>query len=167
MLDAAGYVFMGLALIAAAGVLFVRNVFHAALMLLITVLSLAGVYVLLYAEFVAVTQILIYAGGILTIMLFGIMLTARVNGQPLLVQNNKWVAGILTSLPAATILITLFAQHSFPVTGAAAVQSDNMRRIGVLTMTDYLLPFELAGLLLLMALVGAVVTATMKDKPEA
>jgi NADH-quinone oxidoreductase subunit J len=158
------YVLGGIALAAALSILFIRDVFYGALLLLICLLSLAGLFVLMHAEVIAVTLMLIYAGGILTIIIFGIMLTSKINGQALVVKNNKWLAGLLTGIPILIILIKLFRQHSFVAEGKYPNDKESIRHLGIYIMSDYLLAFEMAGLLLLMALIGAVVTATFIKK---
>ena len=90
------YFFEALTAAAAIGILFVRNVFYAALLLLVCLLSVAGIYVMAFAEFIAVTQILVYVGGILVLIIFGIMLTSRISGKPLVVTNRYWFAALLT-----------------------------------------------------------------------
>jgi NADH-quinone oxidoreductase subunit J len=93
------YMFVVLTGVSALGILFIKNVFHAALLLLVSLLSIAGIYIINFAELVAVTQILIYAGGILILLIFGIMLTSRLSGKPLIVTNNRWAEGVLVGIP--------------------------------------------------------------------
>ena len=99
------YVFEGVAALAAAGLLFVRNVFYAALLLMICLLAIAAIYVLSYAEVVAVTQILVYAGGILVIIIFGIMLTAKLAGKPLVVKHANTFLAPLTGAAFFILLV--------------------------------------------------------------
>lgn len=139
-------------------VAFTPNVVHAALGLAATFATLAGFYVLLGADFLAVTQIAIYVGGILVLMLFGIMYThniARVSGAQVMMQvGPALLVAVLTLFTlTATILATVWpVQEVGPPPPTA-------ERIGVLLLTDFLLPFEVAAILLLVALVGAVVIA--------
>ena len=160
------YVFAAVASLSALGVLFVRNVFYAALLLLVCLLSLAGIYVLAFAEFVSVTQILIYAGGILVVIIFGIMLTTKITGKVLIVDNGKWFPGLLVGLLLLSTLLYYYSNQVFP--GQLVPKSypgyDFIQTIGIYLMTDFLIPFEIAGLLLLMALVGAAVTSSFKRK---
>src|SRR5687768_1114862 len=107
------YAFEFLAAASAASILFVKNVFYGALLLIICLLSIAGIYVISHAEFIAVTQILIYAGGILVLIIFGIMLTTRISGKPLVVKNNNWFAGSLVGLPILIVLTKLFSETTF------------------------------------------------------
>jgi NADH-quinone oxidoreductase subunit J len=156
------YAFEFLAAISAASILFVRNVFYGALLLIVCLLSIAGIYVISNAEFIAVTQILIYAGGVLVLIIFGIMLTTRISGKPLLVKNHNWFAGALVGLPILILLLTLFSETSFYTSNQSAIEQryTSINQIGILLMTDYMFPFEIAGVLLLIALIGAAVTAS-------
>lgn len=155
------YLFIALTVVAAGGILFIRNVFHGALLLLVCLLSIAGIYVLLYAEFVAVTQILIYAGGVLVVIIFGIMLTSKIAGKALTVKNNKWFAGSLTGLILMGMLFFSLSSHIFPHNvQQQAPEANAVQTIGISLMTDYLIPFETAGILLLLALIGAAVMAS-------
>jgi len=156
------YSFEIIAAFSAASILFTRNVFYAALLLIVCLISLAGIYVLAFAEFVAVTQILIYAGGVLVLIIFGVMLTSKFSGKPLAVQNQYEVRGILIGLSLFTVMCLLLSQAQYfkhePVTTDRSFTTIN--QIGVLLMSDYMLPFEITGILLLIALIGAAVVAS-------
>lgn len=155
------YALMGLAAGPAVAILFSKNVFKSALYLLVTLLALAGLYVLCYAEFVAVTQILVYAGGVLIIILFGIMLTSKISGHALVVGHRHVASGAAVGLG----LFILLARYVKPSSDANNLIPESTRDIGMTLFSDYSLPFEIAGLLLLIALVGAaVVTAHLKSK---
>jgi NADH-quinone oxidoreductase subunit J len=159
------YMFVVLTGVSALGILFIKNVFHAALLLLVSLLSIAGIYIINFAELVAVTQILIYAGGILILLIFGIMLTSRLSGKPLIVTNNRWAEGVLVGIPFLILLITFLLRENFSQNSANTTtlgQWNNINLIGINFMTDYLLPFEVAGILLLIALIGAAVMASYK-----
>lgn len=164
------YPFALVTALSALGILFVRNVFYGALLLMACLLGIAAIYVLAFAEFVAVTQILIYAGGIAIVILFGVMLTSRVAGVPLVVQHGNLFGGIIAGMALFILLVTLFAQHSFKVlppaqTVGLPTVTTPVKTIGMATLTDFLLPFETAGILLLIALVGATVIASaLKSK---
>src|SRR6478609_9355865 len=92
------YVFEILAAFAAVSILFVRNVLYAALLLIICLLSLAGIYVMTGAEFLGISQILIYAGGVLILIIFGIMLTGKVAGKPLEAESRNIFIGTLVGM---------------------------------------------------------------------
>ncbi|MBL7857205.1 MAG: NADH-quinone oxidoreductase subunit J [Cyclobacteriaceae bacterium] len=160
------YFFEVMAALSALALIFVRNVFYGALLLLICLLSLAGIYVLAFAEFVAVTQILIYAGGILVVIIFGIMLTTKISGKPLVVKHGNWLAGIFAGISMAALLMTFFSQESFSVSPIPPVSKYGaIEQIGIQLMTGFALPFEVAGVLLLITLAGAaVIASTIKSK---
>jgi NADH:ubiquinone oxidoreductase subunit 6 (subunit J) len=153
------YTFEALAALSSIALIFVRNVFHGALLLITCLLALAGIYVLAFAEFVAVTQILVYAGGILVVIIFGIMLTTKLSGKPLLIEHAYRFSGTLAGSLFFAMLVFTIAKESFknlpPPTALAEI-----RTIGVGLMTDFALPFEVAGILLLVALIGAAIIAS-------
>ncbi len=165
------YLFIVLAALSSVGILFIRNVFHGAILLLVCLLAIAGLYILMFAEFVAVTQILIYAGGILVVIIFGIMLTTKFSGKPLVVTNNKWLAGLMVGGPVFYLLANFYNQQNFiepKADSSIILKWNSINIIGINFMTDYLLPFEIAGILLLIALIGAAVTAsfTKNESPN-
>jgi NADH-quinone oxidoreductase subunit J len=151
-----------LAAAAAIGILFTKNVFYGALLLIVCLLSIAGIYILTNAEFIAVTQILIYAGGVLVLIIFGVMLTSRISGKPLVVKNQNWFAGSLVGLSFLILLLKLFYETGFYNSNQVVKDSgyNTINQIGILMMTDYMLPFEVAGVLLLVALIGAAVVVS-------
>jgi len=157
------YFFVTLAAAAAGGILFSKNVFKSALLLLVALLSVAALYVLSFAEFLAVTQILIYAGGILVIIIFGIMLTTKISGRPLVVENRHIFSGALAGVGLFVVLTRYLPL--LPKYGENGLSPTNIDVIGFTIFSLYALPFEIAGILLLVALIGAaVVTAHLKSK---
>ncbi|MBL0742543.1 NADH-quinone oxidoreductase subunit J family protein [Chryseolinea lacunae] len=157
------YFFEAAAAIAAVALLFARSVFYGALLVIVILLALAGLYVLAFAEFVAVTQILVYAGGILVVIIFGIMLTSRLSGKPLVVEHTLPVSGGLVGLAFFGALVYAIALQTFPTSESVAKTSttfDATQTVGIALMSDYVLPFETTGILLLMALIGAAVMAS-------
>jgi NADH-quinone oxidoreductase subunit J len=160
------YSFEFLAGAAALSMIFVRNVFYGALLMIVCLLSIAGLYVLLYAEFLAVTQVLIYAGGILIVIIFGIMLTARVSARPLVVGHHYITGGVLVAGSLFALLTWFFKQQQFVQHGAVRHPEtyNGTSIVGLNLMREYLLPFEVSGILLLVALIGASVMASAKQK---
>jgi NADH:ubiquinone oxidoreductase subunit 6 (subunit J) len=156
------YFFTGLAAVSALSMVFIKNVYYAALLLIVCLLSLAGIYIVAFAEFVAVTQILIYAGGILVLIIFGIMLTAKISGKPLVVEHQYQFVGTAVGIIFFILLATQFANASFyqkPISNTSS-EFTSINTIGILMMSDYVLPFEVVGVLLLIALLGAAVVAS-------
>ena len=147
----------------AAMVAFSRNIIHSAFSLLGTFAGVAGLYVFLGADFVAGVQVLVYVGGILVLILFAVMLTHRITD----VQITNRAAGRLPALVVVAILFALLVQSIGETPWAKAkelVYKATTGSIGDLFLGDYLLPFELASLVLLAALVGAVVIARQEIK---
>jgi NADH:ubiquinone oxidoreductase subunit 6 (subunit J) len=158
------YFFEGLAAASALGILLIRNVLKGALLLLLCLLSLAAIYVLAFAEFVAVTQVMIYAGGIIVVIIFGIMLTSRISGDALKVENANLVAGLISAASLLILLVYFLVQ--LPVRNNLLSPENSVANTGISLMSNMLLPFELAGILLLIALIGAIVVSA-ENKPKA
>ncbi|BDD09280.1 NADH-quinone oxidoreductase subunit J [Fulvitalea axinellae] len=154
------YVFAGIAILSAGAIVFMKDVLRAAFLLVLTFLSIAGVYVLLRADFIAVAQIMIYVGGILILMVFGVMLTNRVGGDRILsgtkYRKTSLAIGVAVFyILAKVIYISKFSLGSGLANDAEPMKDGSLVVIGKSIMTDYVLPFELAGVLLLVALIGA------------
>jgi NADH-quinone oxidoreductase subunit J len=149
------YVFTPLMLFGILLMLLTRNVMHGAYGLLLVLLSVAGFFVLLHAPYLAVIQIFMYAGGIVVVLIFGIMLTNREKkGPPLTGHRSVFLGGLLgISLLALMIKALSYFVPDAEVAGAMAKQ--DVRQLGELFMTDYILMFEVIAVLLLTVLVGA------------
>lgn len=154
MYDIIFYLFAAVTLISAFFVVTNRNIVYSAFFLLFTFFGVAGIYVLLGADFVAVVQVIVYVGGILILLLFGVMLTNKIT-------NVEIKTGTINILPAA-IGVGLFAGALL----AALINSDwktlpagkplpTTALLGSMLIQDYLLVFELLGIILLIALIGA------------
>ena len=136
----------------------VRNIFHAALFLVMTFFGVAGIYLLLEAEFLAIVQILIYVGAISVLLLFAIMLTQGLMRKDQPSTNSQWGWALIMVLSLFGAIFLLAFQFPWP-TAKAVVKGDMMANIGASLLTTYLLPFEVVSLLLLAALLGAFVIA--------
>lgn len=147
----------GVIVAAAVMLLFVRNLLSAVLLIMTILIFLGGVYLLLGDEFIGVTQILIYAGGVLVVVLFGIMLTVRGPRMSLQVSQGNMLRTLLVTVPLLGSLIVLYVAT---IQGVPYNNNTRLPEIGLAIMTDYVLPFELAGILLLIALLGAAVILT-------
>ena len=146
--------------------MFTKNILYAAFSLVIVFFSLAGIYVMTGAPFVAVTQILVYIGGIIVFIVFGIMLTNKLNNQNVMSEAHNRLFGYGVGLLLLIGYVMTIAQIDFDFlsTNGMDAPAHDVRAIGVLLMTDYLIPFEIAGVLLLIALIGATVIAGHKPK---
>ena len=142
-----------------------KNVVHAALYLVIVLAGMAAQYILLAAEFVAVTQVLVYIGAIMVLVLFGIMLTRAPIGETPELDNNQRIPAAIVSLflfgSLATLLIDAFGDDRFDLNNsiASGAAGGNMVRMSDSIFSQYLVPFEVVSILLLAALVGAIVVA--------
>jgi NADH-quinone oxidoreductase subunit J len=160
--DIVFYVFALITILSAFVVVFSRNILYSAFSLMFTFFGVAGLYVLLQADFLAVTQILIYVGGILVLMLFGVMLTNKVVSVDLKTGTLQAIPALLIVFLVFGTLGPLFYTTWKGVSAPAPAMQSTVKPIGELLMTSYLLPFEIASVVLLVALIGAVMTARRK-----
>lgn len=160
--------FVVLALVAVAagvGVVGQRNVVRSALFLLVAMCCLAGLYILLNAQFIAMVQLIVYAGAVVVLFLFVVMLLGierSVEPDPPApgLARGLWIAGAL--LGALFLAGVVWAVVSTPWTAAALSRSGDVRQIGAALLTDFAIPFEMASVLLLVAIIGALVLAKRK-----
>jgi NADH-quinone oxidoreductase subunit J len=162
--DGVFYVFAFITVASAFVVVFTRNIIYAAFSLLFTFFGVAGLYALLHADFLAVTQILIYVGGILVLLLFGVMLTNKVVSVDLKTGTLQTVPALVIVAVVAGSLAGLFYSTWKNVPAPAAEEVTVTRTLGEMLMTGYLLPFEVASVILLVALIGAATTARRTRK---
>jgi NADH-quinone oxidoreductase subunit J len=153
---------------AAVAVVTTRNVVRAALYLIAVFAGVAAQFILLAAEFVAVTQVLIYIGAIMVLMLFGIMLTRARIGRDVEKTNDHWWVGLGTALLLAAVmvysLIDRWGDDRLPADRQInSVDGSNTATVSDSIFSQYLIPFEIVSVLLLAALVGAIVIAR-KDR---
>ena len=156
----------GVLVAAAVSVVFGTNLVHSVLLLAVMLFTTAVLFVILDAPFLAGIQVMLYAGGVVTLMLFAIMLTRRSGGVAV---NNETVKG--RRLPAAILCSGLFAllawsihqTTDFPNGGDNALAT---RQLGISLFTEQALSFEVLGVLLLAATIGAIVLARKRDHGE-
>lgn len=160
------FTFIVIAFIVAGSALMVvisRNIFHSLLFLALSFLGVAGVYLLLSADFLAAVQVLVYIGAISVLMMFALMLTHKVMGSNVRQTTEQiWIAVPIT-VALLVVLVRVFALHSWGYILGPAMPTTGI--IGKALLTDYLLPFELASIVLLVAVVGAIVLAK-EDRPD-
>jgi NAD(P)H-quinone oxidoreductase subunit 6 len=148
----------------AAIVAFSRNVVHSAFALLGALFGVAGIYVLLAADFVAVIQLLLYVGGILVLTLFAVMLTQGIADVSVSNRAVGRAPALVVSAVAAAVMI--YAVFKTPWhQSAKLLTSPTTYGIGNAFLDTYALPFELASIVLLAALIGAVVISRPVDRP--
>ena len=145
----------------AVGVVAFRNPVHAALSLLGTFLAVAGLFILMHAEFLAAVQILVYAGGIMVLFLFVIMLVNLERTEKEKPFNKQWLVGVAAALALGAMLVGIYVKGRalFPEQVATLPESQNTQTIGLMLYGNYMFAFEIASLLLLVAIIGAVVMA--------
>lgn len=156
------YIFIAITLISAGVVVFSSNLTHAVFALLFTFFGVAGLYVFLSADFLAAVQLLIYVGGVLVLLLFGVMLTNRITHIRLSQTTLNRVIGGIASLGIFAIVgyVMLTADWN---TIRKPPAEETVHSIGTALMTNWLLPFEVASLLLLAALIGAAMLARREE----
>jgi NADH-quinone oxidoreductase subunit J len=155
------YLFAAIMLIGGILVITRKNPVHSALALIVTLLAQASLYLMLYAPFVAGVQIILYAGGIMVLFLFVIMLVSIDRSIRERQFNSQRVVGIIAAIALGGLFIavylkgaSIFPEHAMPV-----IENDNTQNVATMLYGQYMFPFEIASLLLLVAIIGAVVMA--------
>ncbi|HEY6766305.1 MAG TPA: NADH-quinone oxidoreductase subunit J [Candidatus Sulfotelmatobacter sp.] len=138
-----------------------KNAVHSALALIMTLLAQAALYLMLYAPFVAGVQIILYAGGIMVLFLFVIMLVNIDRAEKERAFNRQWVIGVIAAAALGGLFISVYAKGKmiFPGRTTAGAEGQNTQALGTMLYGQYMFPFEIASLLLLVAIIGAVVMA--------
>ena len=143
-----------------------RNVVQSAIFLITALLATAGIFLTLHAEFLFIVQVILYAGGIMVLFVFVIMLINMDVSLHLIQFNKQWKVGFLAALAVgAEITVALAVGRSHMAFGEAAPASalePSTQLVGRVLFTEYMLPFEIASVMLLVAMIGAVVMAKRK-----
>ncbi len=146
-------------LVSAFMVVSLRNIFHCALFLILCLFSVAGIFILLGAEFLAAAQVLIYIGAIAVLMIFAIMLTSNLASKKITQTNENGVVSFFICLIFGfTTLLLIGNTHVWRYSGEGP-GPDNTLNLGRYLMTEFMLPFEVVSVLLLAAMIGAIVLA--------
>ena len=156
------YIIVAVTILSAAIVAFSSKIIYSAFALLLTLLGFAGLYVYLSADFLAVVQIMIYVGGILILILFGVLMTQRIYDPTALTTHNTLWTSLAGGIAAGGVMALLIFKGSWASLVEKPFQTTT-DAIGIAILGDYLLPFEIASLLLLGALIGAVYIARSGD----
>jgi NADH:ubiquinone oxidoreductase subunit 6 (subunit J) len=153
-------VLSAITLIGALGVVTNRNLFRCALFLVLSFVGVAGLYILLEAEFLAMVQILVYVGAISILIIFAIMLSRRLMSPEFRASNEQWVWALAAAVALFAILAVILLRVSWPTVSAPA-PANAISALGqaLVNPNQYLLVFEVASVLLVVALVGAVIIA--------
>ena len=161
------YIFAGIAVLASIGVVSQKNPMHSVMLLIVSFGALAGLYVLLDAPFTAVTQIIVYAGAIMVLFLFVVMLLNQhqeddIEAMPVRLKGINLRAGVLLSVMLAIEIawgLSRIGIAQFNADPAAGSSISSVARIGVALFTTHAFAFEVTSVLILVSMVGAVVIA--------
>ncbi len=148
------YLFGAVTILSAFFVVTSRNIIHSAFYLLFTFFGVAGLYVLLGADFVAVVQLIVYVGGILILLLFGVMLTNKITSVNIKTGTLQIIPAAIAVVAFMYLLITTLLNTGWKTT-ANPVDVPSTQSLGILLITQYAVVFELLGIVLLIALIGA------------
>jgi NADH-quinone oxidoreductase subunit J len=148
------YLFAAVTIISAFFVVTSRNIVHAAFYLLFTLFGVAGIYVMLGADFVAIVQLIVYVGGILILLIFGVMLTNKITQVEIKTGTLHTLpaaigVGLFTGIVGAVILNTQWRVVD------SEIPESTLSNLGTSLITEYVVVFELLGILLLVTLIGA------------
>ncbi len=160
-MDTISLVFFALAFLTIVSSLMVvssKNVFHSAIFLILALFGVAGLFVLLEAPFLAAAQVLIYVGAIAILMIFGVMLTARIADTNIRHTNEQVPTGLALSLGLLVIMLHSLWNTPIAVSDAVPVGGAG-HKLGELFLTKFVLPFEIVSVLLLAALISALIIA--------
>jgi NAD(P)H-quinone oxidoreductase subunit 6 len=163
--DVLFYLLAALTIAGAGGVALSRNILYSAIGLLMALLGVGSLYVFLSADFVAVTQLLIYIGGVLVLVLFAVMLTNRITEVKVSNSSFGLFGGVLLFIAIAPVLLAVALITPWNVHAPEAL-APTTAAIGNGFLTQWLLPFEVASLVLLATLIGAVVIARKEIKAD-
>ncbi len=159
------FLFAAISLAGALGVILAREPIHSALALILVMVSLAALYLLLGAPFIAAVQVIVYAGAIMVLFVFVIMLLNARSEE----RTNSSKFALFAGLPLAFFLILHLAywmalgSRSLPPAGPSSLQPASTRELSLLLFQHFLFPFELTSILILIAILGAVVLASRKE----
>jgi NADH-quinone oxidoreductase subunit J len=148
------YFFAAMTVFSAVVVVFSKNLIHCAFALLFTFFGVAALYVFLGADFLAATQMVIYVGGILVLLIFGVMLTHKISDMKLKAETYQFWPGLALVTVVFLSLVYVMMKTTWHSQGAGEM-IPTTAGIGELFMKEYILPFELASIFLLIALIGA------------
>ena len=140
------------------GVVMTRNIVYAAFALLASLMGVAGLFLLAFAEFLALVQVLIYGGAVVILILFALMLT-RIQDFDRLTDNNQWPLAIIAAITVFGILVAAIISDNSQTSPRQAI---SLEILGESLFTEWAIPFEIASLVLLVALIGAILLVRAK-----
>ena len=148
------WVFAALLVGAGLAVVISKNLFHSVLWLALALISTAGIFLTLDAEFLAAVQVLLYAGGVVTVVVFAIVVTERLVGEKISQTSRRLATGGFVAIALFALLFRTISRAPLPPSKAPMV-GDLTRQIGTSLLTTYVMAFELLAVLLVVGLLGA------------
>ena len=140
-----------------------KNVFHCALFLILCLFSVAGIFILLEAEFLAAAQVLIYVGAVSILIIFAIMLTSNLASRKIVQSNENVPVSVFVCVVFALTTILLISNTGVWRYQEKDLSDGTIMALGKLLMTQFMLPFEVVSVLLLAAMIGAIVLARKEN----
>lgn len=161
------YILMGVTILTAVGVVYSKNAVHSVVALLLTMILVAGIYLMLDAEFIAAVQLMVYAGGIIVLFVFMLLLVALHRDEALRLFNTYTMISLGLVAFLVIVLAVVFFTMPFgpmPETVTRIVEGGSTEAVAGTLYSTYILPFEIASVLLLVAMVGAIVLTKERVK---
>ena len=149
----------------AIGVVTSRTLFHSALYLVLSLFGVVGYYVLLSAGFLAVVQLMIYVGAIAVLILFAIMFSRQIMATDHNQANSQWWVSLIIAVALLAVLVVTVNSVNWPLS-TAQPPGNTVEQLGLAFLGSYLVPFEVVGVLLSVALIGAIILARGKTETE-
>jgi len=140
-----------------------NRLIYSAIALLFTLFGVAGLYICLYADFLAASQVIVYVGGILVLIIFGVMLTSKISDVSFQHASRNQMAGSFFAMGIFTLIITVAMRTEWPEFELTTINATT-KIIGEMILIEYLLPFEAVSVLLLSALIGAAMLSRRGDQ---
>jgi len=153
------YLFGAAAIVGAVAIIVAKGIFRSALSLVLTLASVAAVFVILGADFLGAVQVLIYVGAIMVLIVFGIMLTPQHVELPDIGGPGQAAAAVFVAAALFTVTVAVVTTSRWPLSSATPIDIPTAEVIGFALFNTYVLPFEIASALLLVAMIGAIVIA--------
>ena len=151
---------MGISLIAGVATVTLPNIFHATLSLVAALLGIAGIYLILHAEFLAVIQVLLYVGAVVTLIIFAIMLTEGISNKTIAQRNKLGPAAVGGAVVFLAALWGVIRSTPWPIQGRTSENSyATLASLAGSLLGDYIFPFEVISVILIAVLIGAIVIA--------
>lgn len=143
---------------AALAVVLLKNIVHSALFLILTFVGTAGIYILLHAEFLAAVQVMVYAGAVAVLIVFAVMLTRRGDIKASNLFNSSYLGAGIVSLALFIVIILAMGRMNW-MASSGSMTASNVEAVADAFLGRFVIPFEVAAVLLLVAIVGAIILA--------